>query len=436
MYFKRNTFARVGNLNFNIIARKIKHSKRVITLLMFLLSAGSIFSQNNQVNTNTLNFYLDCDDCDFTFVRQELPFVSFVRDPLLADVHILVTDSNTGGGGNKYFLNFLGMKGFKGLNYDYVVTSSQSDTDDDVRKNLLKIMQVGILQYYSKISAFDQLKVELKQSANKTIDEIVIDPWNKWVFRIESGGEFQKEKSQSEYSVRFNSSARKVTEEWKIKLEASYEIDRENYFDDEEKIINKQDSKELSTDFIKSLTDKWSAGFFGDYSSRTYLNTENKYSLSSGIEYNFFPWKDCNRRVFAVRYSAAINHINYMQETIYDKLNETLFSEALELKLELIQPWGEISAGIEGSHYFHDFSKTRLTLESDFSIRLSKNLSVFCEVQSEMIHDQLYLPKGDASLEDMLLKRRKLATTYEISCQLGFRVTFGSIYNNVVNERF
>jgi hypothetical protein len=108
----------------------------------------------------------------------------------------------------------------------------------------------------------------------------------------------------------------------------------------------------------------------------------------------------------------------------------------MEVHLELIQPWGEISVGLEGRHYFHDFSKNSLTLESDFSIRITKNLSVYCEVQSEIIHDQLYLPSGDASRDDILLERRKLATTYEVSGQLGFRFTFGSIYNNVVNERF
>ena len=128
--------------------------------------------------------------------------------------------------------------------------------------------------------------------------------------------------------------------------------------------------------------------------------------------------------------------MNYNEETIYDKFNETLFYEALELNLEMVQPWGRIELSLEGRHYFHDFNKNRLTLESDFSVRLTKQLSVYCEIDAQVIHDQLYLPKGDASLEDLLLRRRKLATTYEIGGELGLRFTFGSIYNNVVNERF
>ncbi len=105
-----------------------------------------------------LNFFLDCHECDFNFVREELPFVSFVRDPQLADVHILVTDSHTGSGGNKYFLNFIGLKEFKDLNYDYVVTTELSDTDDDARKAMLKIIKIGILPYYSKTSLYQEYK--------------------------------------------------------------------------------------------------------------------------------------------------------------------------------------------------------------------------------------------------------------------------------------
>ncbi len=275
-----------------------------------------------------------------------------------------------------------------------------------------------------------------EDSEDRAADDRVIDSWGKWVYRISSGGEYQKEESQNEYSLNTEASAEKITEEWKTSFEAAYEINRESYYDDSEKITNQQDSKELSAEFIKSLNKKWSAGIFGEYSSRTYLNIENKYGTSAGLEYNIFPWKECNRRVFAIRYTAGVNYSDYIEETIYDKMSELRWSESLGINIELIQPWGEISVGLKGSHYFNDFTKNMLILESDFSIRVTKNLSIFFEVQSQLVHDQLYLPKGDASLEDVLLERRKLASTYELSGQLGFRFTFGSIYNNVVNERF
>jgi hypothetical protein len=410
---------------------------RVFYLVVFMLLTGSPgFSQESEKKTGMISFYLDCFHCDFDFVRQELPFISFVRDPLLADVHILVSQSNTGSGGEKFFLNFIGRNDLKGVDYEYNVTTNQSDTEDDVRKALLKMLKIGILQYYSKAGIIDQMNIDIEDKGNRKADDLTIDRWNKWVFTISAGGELQKEESQSAFDLSTSASASKVTEAWKTSFDGYYSIEQEKYIDDDTTISNRQDDIEYSGYFVKSLTEKWSAGVFTTYTSRNYLNLEHKTALGAGIQYNFFPWKECNRRVFAVQYWAGINYTDYFEKTIYEKMYETNFSEAVQIDLELIQPWGEISVGIEGRHFFHDFSKNRLTLEADLSIRITKNLSVFCELQSQIIHDQLYLPGGDASREDLLLERRKLATTYEISSQLGLRFTFGSMYNNVVNERF
>ena len=102
----------------------------------------------------------------------------------------------------------------------------------------------------------------------------------------------------------------------------------------------------------------------------------------------------------------------------------------------IVKHGGLVGFLIFGRHYFHDFSKSRLILDSQISIRLTRHLSVFSEVEYQLVHDQLYLPKGNASLEDVLLRRRKMATNYELGFEFGFQFTFGSIYNNVVNERF
>ena len=52
------------------------------------------------------------------------------------------------------------------------------------------------------------------------------------------------------------------------------------------------------------------------------------------------------------------------------------------------------------------------------------------------IHDQLSLPKGGASLDEILLQRKELETDYGYHISLGFNYTFGSVYSNVVNPRF
>jgi len=53
-----------------------------------------------------------------------------------------------------------------------------------------------------------------------------------------------------------------------------------------------------------------------------------------------------------------------------------------------------------------------------------------------MIHDQLSLPAGGATQEEILLHRQELETAYSYWGSMGISYTFGSIYNNIVNPRF
>jgi hypothetical protein len=52
------------------------------------------------------------------------------------------------------------------------------------------------------------------------------------------------------------------------------------------------------------------------------------------------------------------------------------------------------------------------------------------------IHDQLFLPAGDATFEEKLLRQKQLATSYDYFVVFGFSHQFCSIFNNVVNPRF
>src|SRR5258705_6267984 len=54
-----------------------------------------------------LRVFLDCNFCDFDFMRTEISFVDYVRDRQDAQIHILVTDQATGGGGVLVTAHFL-----------------------------------------------------------------------------------------------------------------------------------------------------------------------------------------------------------------------------------------------------------------------------------------------------------------------------------------
>jgi len=91
---------------------------------------------------------------------------------------------------------------------------------------------------------------------------------------------------------------------------------------------------------------------------------------------------------------------------------------------------------MEGSHYFHDFNKNRLVVSGELSLRIYKGLSLDIEGRYSKIRDQLSLPRGEATLEEILLHQRELASGYYKSFEIGLSYRFGSVFSNVVNPRF
>ena len=78
----------------------------LITMIRYTLPQN--LSRNNQEVTASVNealrVFLDCDECDFNYIRINIPFVNFTRDPELAQVHIIISINNTGSGGKRYNL--------------------------------------------------------------------------------------------------------------------------------------------------------------------------------------------------------------------------------------------------------------------------------------------------------------------------------------------
>ena len=98
---------------------------------------------------------------------------------------------------------------------------------------------------------------------------------------------------------------------------------------------------------------------------------------------------------------------------------------------------GQGSLQLQGSHFFHDFSKfNRVELEAGLEFRIWRGLSLEVDGSYTRIRDQLALSAEGASLEDILLRQRQLATGYNYSFSVGLNFSFGSTRSNVVNPRF
>lgn len=432
-------------------ARPWQQSAFLITAVSALLVSAPIYGQDPAL-TDTMavdhpptaegpaegvRVYLDCQGCDFTYIRRNVPFVNYVRDPQSAQVHVLVTNQGTGSGGRAFRLSFLGREQFRGQDHQLPFVSQASDTEDARRKGFTQSLKLGLLPYVAQTPLASQIEVGFDAAGSQAgRAQPGRDAWNNWVFRVGAGGSLDLEESRGEYEFRGFFSADRVTEEWKLRSRIQVEYDRREFKDDGESITSTIRDFFASTSAVKSLNSRWSLAVFGDAYTNTPSNIEGALRLTPGIQYNIFPWDVSDRKVFTIAYTAGLRSFQYMEETIYGQLGETLPFESLRSELRLTQPWGSFRANLEGSHYFHDLEKYRVQLGSNLAFRLTRGLSLELGASAESIHDQLYLRKGNASLEEILLQRRRLATTYEFESSIGLRYTFGSIYNNVVNPRF
>ncbi len=412
-----------------------------VVLLMVLAAIDSHAQETDSVShskitgTALLKVFLDCEECDQTFLRSVITFVDFVRDPQVSDLHILIVDHGTGSGGRQYSMQFIGKDKFLGRDQQLHYTSLPSDTEDKTREGIAQMIKMGLMPYVSQTSLADNIKIKYDVAEMRTFKSHDHDPWDYWVFYLDLGGEFEGEESRNDINLVTTINADRVTEDWRFRSTFTYEYEEENFTDDDVSIKSTLRQLEGDVSLVKSLSPRWSAGLFGEVNVTTFKNISLSMGLAPAIEYNFFPWSESEFKEFTIAYAAGIRSLHYNEETLFDKLKETLFFHMLKLEVKMIQPWGEVDTEVEISQYPELSDKYAIDLQSDISIRISEGLSFLIEGQIESIHDQIYLPKGDATLDEILLKRKQLATTYDISFTFGFRYTFGSIYNSIVNRR-
>ena len=405
-------------------------------IMIFVKFSAAQIPDSLGQNNDILRVYVDCDYCDYPYFVQNILFVNFVRDAHLSQVQVIISTEHNASGGHKFNLRFIGREKYSGMEQALIYNSTAIEGEDQQRQGLTRVLTMGLMPYLSQTSLAQAIDIKYRIPENGFTPGKMSDPWNYWVFQLQMGGGLAAEEQRNGFRIESSVQANRVTDQWRIGMDGEFKYEEENIKEDEEEEIHSTlEEKDVDADIVKSLSSHWSAGIFAEISSTTYRNIELGLSFSPAVQYNIFPWAESSQRILAIAYHVGIRSYRYIEETLYNKMAESRFYESLGLQWEMVQPWGEVYFWLEGSHYFQDIDKNRVMLDTYFSLRLVKGFSLVLNIDLESIHDQIYLPKGEASLEEILLKRKQLATTFNYSTSFGVSYTFGSIYNNIVNRR-
>lgn len=373
------------------------------------------------------------------YIKKEIPYINYVRDIKVADVYIISTSEITGSGGDVSTFFIVGQGKYAGMADTLKCNFSPDETYDIRRAKEVKTLKMGLMRYVAKTPLAQFMNINFSESLSETVSS---DKWNSWVYSASLSAYSYGQSTYSDSYMYGSLSANRITE--KSKFQSSVGIDLEKSRNTYHNPITNTDTTYTKTtrdgdgylSYVKSINDHWSAGGSASIQSSIYSNYVFSMRISPGIEYDIFPYSVSTRRKFTLLYFAGVEVNKYIEETTRFKKKEAVGYHSLSASLSYIQKWGSVYSSLSWNNYFFDFSYYNIRLYTSASIRIFKGLSFNVYGSIASVHNQISVPRGDQSLEDVLLHRKIQATNYTFSTSFGFSYTFGSIYNNVVNPRF
>jgi hypothetical protein len=424
-----------------------------VGLLLLALATPVPAAAQEPAATSPLRVFLDCQTfgCDQQFIRTELDWVDWVADRLTADVHLLITSQNAGGGGQLFTLDLLGAGRFAGQEQHLTYASSGDATEDEQREGLLNRMALGLVPFAVTTPAGERLEVSVRD-ADDDEEQVTDDPWNFWVFTIGVDGNLEGESRQKSTEVEASAEAERVTALWRLSSNVELTRNEEEFeLNSGRKVNTVTENWRFDNFAVRAIGDHWAVGANGNLGRSTRFNQDFYSTLAPGVEFNIFPYSEFTRRALTIQYLVGTHHFRWTDTTIYGETRETRFNHSLNAQLELVQPWGEVDVGVTGSHYFHRLDPIevptgeqssgrripwRVDIGGQLEVRLFRGFSVEIGGNYQWIRDQLHIPKEDLDDEDILLELQQLATDFSYETRFGISYRFGSIFSGAVNPRF
>lgn len=355
-----------------------------VCALCGLATAAQLSGQAAASDTSSavVSVYLDCQgqagfSCDQDFFRTEIVFVNWVFDRAAADVHLLVTAQQAGGGGRQYTLAFLGLRRFVGDDQQLAYSASGDANQDDIRRALSDQFKLGLVRYAVRSSARDRLRVMYAAPAGAAPSgQVVSDPWNAWAFTVGMNGFANVESSTSRLNLNGTVDADRVTEGWKLNIGANYNRNRSRFQLTDREVIAILTNWGVTGLAVKTVTTHWSAGTRLSGESISTENQDLYLTAAPGVEFNVFPYSESTRRSLTFQYLLTVNHFEWADTTIFGEIEETRLGHSATASIQMNQPWGNIRLNLSGNQYFHDLSKCGVQVGGNMRWRIFRGFSL------------------------------------------------------------
>ncbi len=385
-----------------------------------------------------LRIFMDCQArCDTTFLRRDVDYVNFVRDRQDAQVHVLITDQKSGAG-TVFELAFFGQEDFLGVEQTLTFNSSRTETSDERRRAMSRILQFGLARFVLETPQGRYLRISHVAPESRTSERAALedDPWNSWVLSTEVRIDLENEdrRDDRELDVRF--SATRTTEQVRVGSYFRLDDDKQTFeFDDGSTFEDTSRRARTGVNVVKSLGENWGIGVGAHGEESSFRNLDRAYRAAAGLEYNVYPYAESAVRQMKFGYTVGQNWLEYNESTVFGVRDESKPDHNFYVEYDLDRRWGDISLDFRVSQFLDDTELYRARARASIDYRIVRGVSLRLWAESSLVRDEVYLSGIGLSAEDILLKRRAVDTDLSSQYGISLRYTFGSIYNNVVNNR-
>ncbi len=396
--------------------------------------------------------FYDCSgqiSCQHNHLRTEIQFVDWVNDRRDADVHVIVTSQEVGGGGRRYTIDFTGQGDMAHLSDVLIYTSSGTDVERERLDAFTQTLYLGLMRYAIEAGLGESFALSFTPPVafnatqggdiGTTLDAqpaATYDPWNYWTFRMGLSGNMNIQELRSNYRINPSFGADRVTDNWKVNVNANLNVNREKIQLTDRTVRNDRDGWNASTLIVRSITGHVSTGLDMRAGRQQQNNRKARVSVTPAIEWNYFPYAQANRRQLIAHYGAGAQYNRYEELTVFDVTQETVPLHRLGIQYRAVEGWGNAGVNFSASQYLHRSGLYSFGVNGNISFRVARGLELNLNAGAEKIADEIHIRKAALSEEDILLGRQSLPTSFSYNGSVGFNYRWGSSFSNIVNQRF
>jgi hypothetical protein len=412
--------------------------KYLFTPIMLFIALFSVAQESaDSMAFDLPKIFLNCQYCDQDYYKNEISFLTFVRDQRLADITVLFREIRTGSGGIQITLEFDGHGKYADIHYQDTVNTQPNMSENDTRQLILASLNRGALPFLLRSPVASRITYQVSGINNDQPADSIRDKWNLWIFNLNGGLWGNGQEYTSNVSLNAFVSANRTSEKhlfeagfWYNNNNAVYKIENE----DPIRINIRQFGMYNQQAF--SIGNHWALGYSSNLTSNTVANMNSNVDFAPAIEYNVFPYSEATKRQFRFNYRVGVRYVDYVAQTYRLHGYDWFAMQSFNMRYRLIKNWGNVGVSVGTNHLYDGEHFYSVYFSPYISWNILKGLNVNLSGSYSIVRDQYFLRATEVSSNEVLTGQIQLKSSYDFFISCGISYAFGSMYNNVVNVRF